>query len=194
MGTKVKKEVMKKLFIIILALTTIHAEPLNIDGLLDIEDMSKTMGNMLSKGLSKGFRQVTNTRTVEEECNREWWKYFQKSNHTISIISTENRKIERVLSAHHINHRLITKQKTRNIDININELRKHSCSQKYFEQLVQKETRIKQEKIKNTTLRGLLEANKIIVKKEPLFIVDKKNIIEKQERTIAKKDLKLQMQ
>jgi len=185
---------MKKLFIIIFTLTTVYSEPLNIDGLLDIEDMSKTMGSMFSQGLSKGFRQVTNTRTPEEECNREWWKYFRKSNQTISIISTKNRKIERILYNHHINHRLITKQKTRNIKINMDELRKRSCSQKYFEQLIQKETRIKKLKLKNKALRELLRVNNIIVKKEPLFIIDNKQIREKQERIIAKKHLKLQMQ
>ena len=185
---------MKRLFIIILALTTIHAEPLNLDGLLDIEDMTKTMGTMLSEGFSKGFRQVTNTRTAEEECNREWWKYFKKSNHVIAIISNENRKIERILYQHHINHQLITKQKINNVKINITELRQRSCSQKYFEQLVQNETRIKKERLKNETLRELLTLNNIIVKKEPLFIIDKKKIIEKEKRISAKKSLKLQMQ
>jgi len=185
---------MKKLFIIILTLGTIHAEPLNIDGLLDIEDMSKTMGSMFYKGISKGFRQVTNTRTAEEECNRKWWQYFKKSSHVIAILSNENRKIERTLSNHHINHRLVTKQKTKNVHINMNELRKHSCSQRYFEQLVQKETRIKQEKLKNEALRKLLEANNIIVKKEPVFTIDKHEITKDLERETAKRDLKLQMQ
>jgi len=185
---------MKNLFMIIFATTIVHSEPLNVDGLLDIEDMTKTMGSMLSKGLSKGLRQITNTRTAEEECNREWWKYFKKSSHIISILSNENRKIEQTLSSHHINHRLVTKQKTNNVNIDMNELKKHSCSQRYFEQLVQKETRIKQEKLKNEALRKLLEANKIIVKKEPVFTIDKNEITKELERATAKKDLKLQMQ
>jgi len=185
---------MKNIFITIITLVLVHAEPLNIDGLLDIEDISKETGKMVVKGLSKGFRQVTNTRTPEEECNRKWWKYFKKSTHIISIISTENTKIERTLSQHHINHKLITKQKTRNIEVNIHELRKLSCSQRYFDQLVQKETRIKKEKVKNKVLRELLKINNIMIKKEPLFIVSKKNREKKQERTNAKNNLKLQMQ
>jgi len=184
---------MKSLFIIIFTLTIVHSEPLNIDGLLDIEDITKTMGSMLSKGLSKGLRQV-NTRTPEEECNREWWKYFKRSSHIISIITSENRKLEKVLSKHHINHRLITKQKTRNVKVDIDELRKLSCSEKYFEQVVQKETRIKKEKLKNEALRDLLETNRILVKNEPLFIINKNKITEKRERRNAKIDLKLQMQ
>ena len=177
-----------------MTLTIIYAEPLNIDGLLDIEDMSKTTSNMVVKGLSKGFRQITNTRTAEEECNRAWWQYFKKSNRIISTLVKDNREIEQVLYKRNINHRLITKQATRNVKVGIDVLRKRSCSQKYFEQLVQKETRIKQEKIKNHTLRKLLETNRISVNKEPLFIIDKKKVVSNQERTTAKKDLKLQMQ
>jgi len=179
---------------IIFTISIVHSEPLNIDGLLDIEDVTKTMGSMLSTGLSKGFRQITNTRTPEEECNREWWKYFRKSSHIISILSNENRKIERILSDHYINHQLITKQKTKNVYIDINELKKHSCSQSYFEQLVQKETRIKQEKLKNETLRKLLIQNKIIVKKELVFTIKENKTTQNLERETAKKDLKLQMQ
>ncbi len=178
---------MKNLFMIIFAITIVHSEPLNVDGLLDIEDMTKTMGSMLSDGLSKGLRQITNTRTPEEECNREWWKYFRKSSHIISILSNENRKIERILSNHYINHRLITKQKTKNVYIDINELKKRSCSQKYFDQLVQKETRIKQEKVKNETLRKLLIQNKIIVKKERAFTIEKNDPTQDGERETAKK-------
>jgi len=185
---------MKSLFIIIFTFTIVHSEPLNIDGLLDIEDITKTMGNMLSKGLSKGLRQVTNTRTPKEECNREWWKYFKRSSHIISIITRENRKLEKVLSKHHINHRLITKQKTRSVKVDIDELRKLSCSEKYFEQVVQKETRIKKEKLKNEALRELLETNRILVKKRASFIINKNKITEKRERKNAKIDLKLQMQ
>jgi len=179
---------------IIFAITIVHSEPLNVDGLLDIEDMTKTMGSILSNGVSKGFRQITNTRTPEEECNREWWKYFRESSHIISTLSNENRKMERILSNHYINHRLITKQKTKNVYIDINELKKHSCSQKYFEQLVQKETRIKQEKIKNETLRKLLMQNKIIVEKEVTFTIKENETTQDEERKTAKKDLKLQMQ
>lgn len=185
---------MKNLFIMILISTFSYSEVLNIDGLLDIEDISKTTGKMLSKGISKGFRQITNTRTAEEECNRKWWKYFKTSAHTISIISNENIKIERILSKHNINHRLIIKQKVKNVKIDIDELRQRSCSQKYFEQLIDKETRIKKEKLKNETLKKLLTLNNITIKKEPLFIVNKKKIVEKEERISAKKNLKLQMQ
>ena len=185
---------MKNIFITIITLTIIYAEPLNIDGLLDIEDISKATGNMVTKGLSKGFRQITNTRTADEECNRAWWKYFKKSNRTISILAKDNREIEQVLYKRNINHRLITKQATRNVKVDIDALRKRSCSQKYFEQLVQKETRIKHEKITNNTLRELLKTNGISVKKEPLFLIDKREISTNQARTAAKKDLKLQMQ
>ena len=89
---------------------------------------------------------------------------------------------------------MVTEQKTKNVDIDMNELKKHSCSQRYFEQLVQKETRIKQEKLKNEALRKLLEANKIIVKKDPVFTIDNNEITKELERATAKKDLKLQMQ
>lgn len=89
-----------------MTLTIIYAEPLNIDGLLDIEDISKTTGNMVVKGLSKGFRQITNTRTAKEECNRAWWKYFKKSNRTISILAKDNIEIEQVLYKRNINHKL----------------------------------------------------------------------------------------
>jgi len=43
-------------------------------------------------------------------------------------------------------------------------------------------------------LRELLKINNIMIKKEPLFIVSKKNREKKQERANAKNNLKLQMQ
>lgn len=106
-------------------------------------------------------RYLTNTQTDKEKCNHKWWEYYKKSAHTISEIEKENRNIKIKLQKHKINYSLILKQRVRNIKINEKELRKKSCSEAYFKQLMQKEKRIKEVKNENEILKELMKRNDI---------------------------------
>jgi len=47
-----------------------------------------------------------------EKCSIEYWDYFKSTNHDISELQKENRKIKRILTTHNINYTPLLKTKT----------------------------------------------------------------------------------
>ena len=76
-----------------------------------------------------------------------------------------NLQVLLLLQKKKINYNSVLKQRVRNVSVDQNELREHSCSEEYFIQLLRQEKRIKEVKIENNVLKELMQLNNIENKK-----------------------------
>jgi len=131
-----------------------------------IQDPLESMNKNLEKiGINKieapNLISITPKFTKEQLCNKAWWAYFRKSSKIISDIQKENTKIKRKLGKRNIDYGTVLKQRIKPVKLNLSKLKKESCSQNYFNQLKQKEKRIKEVTQENVILKELMRVNYI---------------------------------
>ena len=184
---------MKKTVTIIFILTYIGATDFNI--LLE-EAVKKRMVEAvegLGKETLRHVRSITNTSTDEEACNKLFGKYMLENIRIAGTTNSKNIALKRMLRKHNINHRHIVKQRTYNISIDIQKLKKQSCNNNQFNELKTREKHLKKLQIENDVLKEIMRLNNIkdTSSNEYYGVKDDKN--EEEEHKKAKEALKEQL-
>ncbi|MDQ7085916.1 MAG: hypothetical protein Q9M36_13840 [Sulfurovum sp.] len=150
----------------------ILASMLNAQTMLTSEMIYDSMGKAVSSlgaETASAFRRLSKTKTPKEKCITAWWDYFNYSSKKIYDLNKENISMKNILRKKLINYAVILKGKNRNIKVDINNLRKKSCSQEYFEQIIQKEKRIAEETNTNKILHRLMKARNLTLDKKHVY-------------------------
>ena len=181
---------MKKIItILILLLSNIYAE--QVLG-MEKEEFQKTMFNNMIKGMTLGNVDLRSKEKKEKEkCVHKWWEYFKSSSHTIAMIEKDNRKIKLELTKHNLDYHTVLRQRKLIIHLDNAEMKKQSCDENYFNQLIQKEKRIQEVAHENKVLKEIAALNGIETKEEKSLY--KRTIIDKPQKK-EKKYLKIEMQ
>jgi len=159
---------------------------------MEKEEFQKTMLNNMIKGMTLGNVDLRSKEKKEKEkCVHKWWEYFNSSNHTIAMIEKANRKIKHKLAKHNLNYQIVLRQRKPIIHLDNVEMKKQSCDENYFNQLIQKEKRIQEVEHENNVLKEIAVLNGIEIQEDKSLY--KRTMIDKP-RKKEKKYLKIEMQ
>lgn len=184
---------MKKTVTIIFILTYIEANDLSI---FVEEAFKENMVNMV-KGvggeLLKQTRAITGNETDEEACNKVFGKYLLENMKISGSISTKNMALKNILNKHNINYTPIVEQKTNNISLDMQKLKREACNNNQFDTVKSRERNLLRLQIENDVLRELMRLNNLndTSSNEYYRVKDEKD--EEEEHKKAKAELKRQL-
>jgi hypothetical protein len=188
---------MKKILLALIIITSVNAEITHTQIHDAIGEGVKNISKSVYDASKSIFRRATNTRTEEEICiSREtelrkreaknWWDLWR-----------ENTAMIKILIKHKINYNVLVKR-YREKKINLSELKRKSCSEKYFNYLLQSTKAKNKIENKNKILKKLINANGLSKYTKSIYERTKTKEENKyqniSETIIAKKNLKEQMQ
>ena len=103
---------------------------------------------------------------IKNDCNRKYWDYQKASSKYWWNLFYENAEIRKKLTKRKINYSIILKQNVKDIILDVDKIRKESCSKSYFDLIIKRKKadyKITQE---NKILRDLARIHFISIKKQ----------------------------
>ena len=145
----------------------------------------------------KVFKREERKKIVEKKidnkqiCNKKYWKLHKESTKKWWNIYHQNTDMKKSLKKRKLNYSVILKQRIKKTIVDIEKIKKESCSKEYFNLAHKEKIKLDQIAQENNILKELMKTNYIQIEKkeEPYYKNNKK-----EEREKAKNNLLRQMQ